>query len=36
MTVEDTIERQAIRNERPLFNHMHGDRARRVLALAIL
>jgi predicted DNA-binding transcriptional regulator AlpA len=32
----EAAERQAIRNERPLFNHMHGDRARRILALAML
>lgn len=32
----EEAERQAIRTERPLFNHMHGDRARRILALAML
>jgi hypothetical protein len=32
----EAAERKAIRNERPLFNHMHGDRARRALALAML
>ena len=32
----EEAERQAIRNERPLFNHMHGDRARRMLALAMV
>lgn len=32
----EEAERLAIRKERPLFNHMHGDRARRVLAMELV
>lgn len=32
----EAAERLAICTERPLFNYMHGDKARRVLAMAML